>query len=143
MDWLRDQLILELAYLGIMEGHFPAFRVYGTAVPLHPLRKTGGSTLPPGYRWGDQPVLVQRNVVLQELVRNNHVLAEEFMEVLDAIADELTVMGDDFERQIDGGIAGRAVTVTAGGVRPKKAVERTKNSFYLVVPLRQGGGCTE
>jgi hypothetical protein len=72
--------------------------MYGTAVPLHPWRKPGGSTLPPGHRWGDQPVLVQRNVVLEELVRNNHVLADEFMEVLDAIADELTVMGDDFER---------------------------------------------
>jgi len=75
-----------------MEGNFTAFSLYGTAVPLHPLRKTGGRTSPPGHRRGYQPVLVQLNVVLQELVGNNHVLADEFMEVLDAIADELTVI---------------------------------------------------
>jgi hypothetical protein len=96
-----------------MEWNFTAFSLYGTAVPLHPFRKTGGRTIPPGHRWGYQPVLVQRNVVLQELVSNDHVLADEFIEVLDAIADELTVMCDDFERKIDGGIAGLAVTVTA------------------------------
>src|SRR4029434_6694571 len=57
-DWLRAPLALSLAYLGIMEWHVTAFSLYGTAVPLHPLRKTGGSTIPPGHRWGYQPVLV-------------------------------------------------------------------------------------
>src|SRR5687768_6368929 len=137
---LRNQLGLELRHVGIMEWNFTVFSVYGTAVPLHPLRKTGGS---PGHRGGDQPVLVQRNVVLEELVRNNHVLADEFIEVLDAIADELTVMGDDFERQIDGGSAGLAVTVPALVIRQEMPVKLTEHSFHLFVHLCQVRGCTE
>src|SRR5712671_5353084 len=93
-----------------MERYCAGFRVFGAGIPLHPSRQVSGCAVRQ-QPLRDQPVFVLLDVVFQELVSDDDVLADELIELLDLVAGKFSIMSDDFQGKVESSGTGFALTI--------------------------------
>src|SRR5688572_32545802 len=82
-----------------------------------------------------QPVLVLLDIILQQLVSDDHVFADKFTEVFYIITGKLAIMSDHFQGKVDCCHTSLALAKLTLVVHIQVTVKLAKHCFYLVVDI--------
>ena len=83
----------------------------------------------------DDPILVLGNIILQQLMRDDEIFADQLLEVPDVIARELAIVRDDLKGELLHGHARLALTIAVEVVRQNVFVKGAEH--FLDLPVQR------